>query len=193
MDKKNLTRCTSCGAEISKGKKITCPECGKVNKRPVYKRPWFIIVAVFIAIGIIGNMGSGDDTDGKEVAPISSWTSTESEPVVEPELEVKEPLIMTVDKLNDALDENALKASNNYKGEYVEVTGILSVIDSDGKYFALGRLDGKFTLQNLTCNISKEHLDDVMDFEMKQEVTVIGTITDVGEIMGYRLKVEKIK
>lgn len=41
--------------------------------------------------------------------------------------------------------------------------------------------------------IKENHIDAVMEFEKEQKVTVIGTISDVGEIMAYTLKVESIE
>ncbi len=53
--------CKSCNTPILKKAKI-CPNCGVKNKKPFYKRTWFIILAiifVFIALGTIG----GNDTE----------------------------------------------------------------------------------------------------------------------------------
>ena len=104
-----------------------------------------------------------------------------------------DPMTVTVDTLMDALDSNALNASNTYKGQYVELTGVLSNIDSSGAYFNLNPLDGRFTFMGVRCTITKDQQATVANFTKEQQVTVIGTITDVGEVMGYTLKVESIK
>lgn len=44
-----------------------------------------------------------------------------------------------------------------------------------------------------TIRFSKNNLDAVSKFTDGQEVTVIGTISDIGEVMGYTLDVETIK
>ena len=118
----------------------------------------------------------------------------------EPKKEVKEepqpkadPLVVSVDKLVEDLDNNALNASNTYKGKYVEVTGQLATIDSGGKYFSLNPMNDSFTMTNVKCDITQEQVGTVSKFTQKQKVIVTGTITDVGEIMGYSLKVESIK
>ena len=61
----NMTSCKYCGATISKTAK-TCPQCGGRFKKPIYKRWWFIALAVVVVICILGNLG-GDK--GKENAP----------------------------------------------------------------------------------------------------------------------------
>ncbi len=64
----------------------------------------------------------------------------------------------------------------------MELTGELSVIDASGDYFSLAPMHDDFSFTNVLCYIDDEHLDKVMEFTDGQEVTVTGTITDVGEI-----------
>ena len=53
-----MIKCKTCNAEIASSAK-SCPSCGAKNKKPIYKRSWFIVIAFFIIIGVIG--GTGDD------------------------------------------------------------------------------------------------------------------------------------
>lgn len=184
--KSKMTKCKSCGTEISAVGKVTCPKCGRVNKPPFYKSGWFIVLCIVLVIIIISVASSSSDTD--KTTKNASVVTSENGEIVE-----IEPMVVTADELVQALDDNALKAANTYKNSYVELTGKLSSIDSDGKYFSLKPLADDFTLTSVTCNIKKEHLDKVMNFTGEQEVTVIGTITSVGEFMGYTVKVESIK
>lgn len=63
MAKNNMRECKSCGHEIAAKGKVTCPNCGAVNNKPIYKRAWFIILAVILVFGIIGSsIGGSDDT-----------------------------------------------------------------------------------------------------------------------------------
>jgi SAM-dependent MidA family methyltransferase len=145
-------------------------------------------IGAIILLNALGNaLGGGDVED----------TTTTTEEVAEKQEddteEAKEPMVVTVDELMDALNENALKASKTYKDQYVEVRGKLSNIDSSGDYFSLDPLSEQYTFINVQCYIEEEHLDTVMEFNGEQEVTVVGTITDVGEVMGYSLDVESIK
>lgn len=55
----NMTSCKYCEATISKTAK-TCPHCGGRFKKPVYKRWWFIALAVVVVICILGNLGGND-------------------------------------------------------------------------------------------------------------------------------------
>lgn len=56
MDK--MTKCKTCGADIAKSAKV-CPTCGAKQKKPVV----LIVIAVFIAIGIIGAALGGNSPE----------------------------------------------------------------------------------------------------------------------------------
>ena len=55
-EKPNMTACKNCGAQIAKNAKV-CPSCGAKNKKPFYKRVWFILLIVILAIGTIYSIG----------------------------------------------------------------------------------------------------------------------------------------
>jgi len=70
--KKGMTTCKSCGAQIAASAK-TCPYCGAKNKKPIYKRGWFIAVVVLLLLGMIGSAGgSGEKTTAPEKSSDSS-------------------------------------------------------------------------------------------------------------------------
>ena len=193
MSSGKMTTCKACGAEIAKGNKVVCPKCGKVSKKPIYTRVWFIILCLIVVVGVLGSLGGGDK-DASSSQPADNTATTESTDTTAPEPEEKPtPIVVTTDDIIDALNSNALNASNTYKGQYVELTGRLVNIDSSGDYFSLGPLNDEYSFDSVLCNISKEHLDAVSKFTDGQEVTVIGTISDIGEVMGYTLDVETIK
>ncbi len=58
-----LMQCKTCGAELAPSAK-TCPKCGAKNKKPIYKRPWFIILAVMIVIGLVSGGNDGPKSTG---------------------------------------------------------------------------------------------------------------------------------
>ena len=192
MSNGKMATCKSCGAEIAKGGKVTCPKCGKVNKKPVYTRVWFIILCLIVVFAVAGSLGGGDDTNSQSANTDNTATETNEAVTEEPEPKPT-PLVVTTDEIIDALNSNALNASNTYKDQYVELTGRLSNIDSSGDYFSIGPLNDEYSFDSVMCMISEEHIDTVSGFSTGQEVTVIGTITDVGEVMGYTLEVESIK
>jgi colicin import membrane protein len=66
MAKSKLTNCSACGAIIATGSKVVCPSCGKVNKKPIYKRVWFIVIVSMIVLGTIGSLLGGEENSEKE-------------------------------------------------------------------------------------------------------------------------------
>ena len=155
-------------------------------KKPIYKRWWFIVgIVLIIVIGAGGAMGGGDDK-----TPSGDNNNTAEESADEA---TKTPTAVTVDELMNALEENALKASEKYSGMYVELTGQLSSIDASGDYFSLLPANDDWAFTGVQCDIEEEHLARVMEFTDGQSVTVVGTISDVGEVLGYWLDVESIK
>lgn len=99
-------------------------------------------------------------------------------------------MVVTAEQLLSALDSNALKASDTYLNKVVTVEGKLSNIDSSGKYFSI---QGKeFRLQSVSIDIKPEHRAAVAEFKDGQTVKATGKVTSVGEIVGYRIKLDTI-
>ena len=184
-----MINCKTCNTEIAVSAK-TCPSCGAKNKKPFFKRWWVWVIV--IAVALIAANNGGDDK------PVVRDQGSSPPPVVRdqgssPPPEEKTPIVVISDQLIAELRENALRASNTYKGEYVEVTGRLSNIDSSGKYFSISEINNEYSFDSILCNIKEEHLDTVSDFTKDQKVTVVGTIKSVGEVLGYSLDVDYIK
>lgn len=56
-----MKKCKVCSKEIAYNAK-TCPECGAKNKKAIYKRPWFIVLAIFIILASVGGANDKDST-----------------------------------------------------------------------------------------------------------------------------------
>ena len=110
-----MVTCKHCGAEIAASAKF-CPQCGGKNKKPLYKRPWFIAVIAIIIIGAIGSAG-GDKTSNEagkndtQVTTSENTNNTQAEPET-PEITYT---AYSVSELMNDLNGNALKAANKYK------------------------------------------------------------------------------
>lgn len=147
MSNNKMTTCKTCGKEMAKNAKV-CPNCGAKNKKPI---PWFIaiiVVIVIIAIASGGKSGSKSTTSSKSDSNNSAAESTAAESTTQ----AIEYTSYTVDDLMAQLNDNALKASDAHKGEYVKITGKLGVIDSSGKYISL-LPDTDFAIIGVTCYI----------------------------------------
>ncbi|MGG7058277.1 FxLYD domain-containing protein [Clostridium nigeriense] len=67
---KKMIQCKSCSKEIASSAKV-CPGCGAKNKKPIYKRVWFIVIVLLILVGAINAAGGGNST-----TPNSGTTET---------------------------------------------------------------------------------------------------------------------
>lgn len=182
MAKDKMTTCKHCGQEIAASAKV-CPHCGGKNKPPIYKRWWFIAIIVIIVLAAIGGSGSSDSSGSTSSTATSKTavSSSSSEAAIE-------YTAYTVTELSENLDSNALKAADKYKGQYVELTGRLSVIDSNGKYISIVDSTDEWAITGVQCYIKNdEQKQVVMDMSIGDEIVVKGKITDVGEVLGYFL------
>lgn len=181
--------CKHCKTEIPYGAKI-CPQCRK-KQGP---GGCLIAIIIVIAIGLIGScFGGGSKGDSDSTAAASN---TKTEGAAKAEETTTPPIEYTpysVDELISDLDTNALKAKDKYSGQYIELTGILSVIDADGKYISLNPMNDDFAIIGITCYIKNDdQKNKVMDMSIGDTVTLKGKITNIGEILGYSLDINEI-
>ena len=177
-------------------KKIT-DENGKVyvEKKPFYKKKWFIVIAAIIVIGAIGSSLGGNKDGGSKPAETKQTASeTPAEAPAKEEEAPKEYTAVTADQMIQDIQDNALKAQNTYKDKYFEISGKLSNVDSSGKYIGIDGTNGDFNLVNIQCYIkSDEQKNVVAELSKDQNIVVKGKVTNVGEVMGYSVDIDEIK
>ena len=163
------------------------------------KKIFKLIRTVFLVIIILGVIGM---IFGKDDSKSSSSSSTASSPkenqtsevsdTKEPELEI-EYTAYSIGTMMDDLETNALSAKEKYKDQYIEITGVLSVIDSSGKYIGLRRSDDKYAIRTVHCSIKNDtQRQQVLEMVSGDTVTLRGKCTEVGEVMGYTLNIDSI-
>ena len=154
------------------------------QKKPFYKRIWFIVLVVLIVAGIFGAGGSTEK--GKKTGTASNDEKTEEKAVEY--MEVDAATMIT------ALEDNALKASETYEDQYVAVSGNLSNIDSDGSYITIAPADDSFTLTSIQCFVKNDGQLDVIKSKSKGDpITVKGKVTSVGEVLGYSIDIDSVE
>ena len=133
-----MVTCKHCGNEIAASAKA-CPKCGGKNKKPIYKRGWFIALVVIIVLGAFGSVGNSESdssTDPNNTSSVSANTNTTSSKTDAAATE--KPIEYTsysVSALMNDLDENPLKASD------MEIS-ISDTIVVSGKITAVGEILG---------------------------------------------------
>lgn len=130
---------------------------------------------------LLGNSQKKEDNTGEDVV--------ETEPAQENQQEQTEEIeyiVATVDEMYETLNDNALKAKKTYDGQYVEVTGILGTIDSNGSYICLDEMNTAYSFYSVQCFVKNdEQLDHVIEMSSGKKYTVRVKITTVGEVLGY--------
>lgn len=174
--------CKYCQTEIPKKAKI-CPNCKKKQKG----KTGLIIAIVIVLLILIGAAGSGNKTE-------SSSSTVESSK--EESAKIEETIEYTsvdIASLIEDIQNNPLKASDTYKDKYIEVTGTLDVIDSDGKYISIKNGDDDWSFVNIQCYIKNdEQKAVVMDSNKGASLTVKGKVKDVGELIGYSIDIDEL-
>ena len=88
-----MIKCKYCSKEIADNAK-SCPGCGAKNKKPIYKRPWFILIVFVVIVGII----SGNDDDNSTT--VNSGTAGSGQEVIQNQ--ISEENVTVEEKVEDA-------------------------------------------------------------------------------------------
>lgn len=185
--------CKHCGQPISDKSKI-CPFCGGNVKIPFYDKTWFHILLVLIIFAGIDYVIRNPDpepmvyrTPVVESAGASSQSSVDSGEETD-EQETAEYSSESLSKMIDMVEDYPIKAEEEYTGKYIQVSGYLDTVDSDGKYFTIvSDLDDFTLLDNIHWSMDKgsDVYNFIKDAKKGSYITVCGEITDVGETIYY--------
>ncbi len=174
--------CKNCNKPIDKNA-VICTSCGVKIKKLIFKKWWFWIIIGVVVIAVASS--GGGDSENNKVQNTETQQQTSSQPI--------EYTAYSVSELVDDLEANALKAEEKYKDKYVEISGRLSVIDSDGKYISLSPTDNEFCLTNVQCYIKNdEQKAQIIELSKGDILTIKGKIKSIGEVLGYTLDIDSI-
>ena len=185
--------CKHCGQPISDKSKI-CPFCGGNVKVPFYDKTWFhilLVLIIFTGIDYVIRNPNPEPivyrTPIVESAGASSQSSVDSGEEID-EQETAEYSSESLSKMIDMVEDYPIKAEEEYTGKYIQVSGYLDTVDSDGKYFTIVSDPDDFTLlDNIHWSMDKDSdvYDFIKDAKKGSYITVCGEITDVGETIYY--------
>lgn len=148
-------------------------------------------IGLIFVLGVIGALSGDSDKSS------SSTNTTQVEQKADKkEAPKKEYTAVDVGTMKADLDNNAAAAQKKYKGKNLKITGRLGSIDSDGDYISVLDANDQFAVFGVHCSINKKDKaqeDYVLSLKKDQMVTAYGTITDVGELMGFTMKVDKFE
>ena len=184
MSEEKTKKCKHCKMDIPKDAKI-CPHCRKKQKSGILK--WVVLILI---IGVVIGAVTGEDKSVDSTAKQTEATASDSQ---KQESESIEYTSVSVNDMMDALNNNAMGASDKYKGKYLEITGKLTNIDAGGKYIDL-MADGDFEIIGVQCYIKNDDQKAKISALTKGDtVTLKGKCTDVGEVLGYSFDIDEIE
>lgn len=184
MSEEKTKKCKHCKMDIPKDAKI-CPHCRKKQKSGILK--WVVLILI---IGVVIGAVTGEDKSVDSTAKQTEATASDSQ---KQESESIEYTSVSVNDMMDALNNNAMGASDKYKGKYLEITGKLTNIDAAGKYIDL-MADGDFEIIGVQCYIKNDDQKaKIASMSKGDTVTLKGKCTDVGEVLGYSFDITEIE
>lgn len=134
--------CKNCNAPIPENTKI-CPSCGAKNKKPFYKRAWFIILAVIVVIGIIRIIGGGSGNKGEKF----KWTDMELSNILpEPKSNVGRILSNSDEHLSIYIHKTSKDEYNDYLDECQSIGFTVESDKSENNYAAYNEAGYKLSL-----------------------------------------------
>lgn len=152
------------------------------------------VIGIVVVLGLIGSCAGGGDKDQTK-APSSGTTASSSSGTQQAKQKVYEDA--DVNALIKEAKDNAAAANQKYKKKDLKIIGgQLENIDSDVKYVTVNGTDPNYTMIQIRCDVksdNKDLKDTILKLKKGQSVTVYGTITEVGDIMGYSMKLDKIE
>ena len=172
-----MTQCKSCSKEIATKAKF-CPSCGAKNKKPIYKRAWFLIVMFFILVGAIG--GAGDDNS----IATSSGTSNSNVELSQNQ----KPEEKVEDKIDDNVPseyKSALKKAKSYSSTMnMSKAGIYEQLTSEyGEKFTVEA--AQYAIDNLEVDWNENALKKAESYSKTMDMSKAGVydqlISEYGE------------
>ena len=145
------------------------------------KKAGLILGCILFVVLAVGSVPSGSEKSTSN----NNITSEEKKEVTYEKVTAKE--------LIDTLQNNALKAKENYKDKYVEITGRLNVIDASGSYITVNPFGDDFVLTGIQAYVKNDEQKKVVaELSKGDKITVKGKIKDVGEVLGYSVDIDEI-
>ena len=154
------------------------------------------IVAFFMILGFIGScMEDVDGVTGSTIPQKEVQPQTHNEVYVKKEVKPKTYTEVSISTLLDAADANAAKAKQDYNGKNLKIVGgVVRNIDSDSSYFTVEDPDHLIRLMHVTVEPrNDEAKKEFVNLVKKEPITVYCTVYNVGDIMGYRVKLDRFE
>lgn len=151
--------CKNCNNPLPE-KATVCPSCGAKNKKPFYKRIWFIVLAVIVVIAAVASIGGGGSKGEKFV-----WNDLElSAMLPKPKSNVGEIISNSEDHLSIYIHKISV---DDYKVYLDECESLGFTVESDQSEHSYTAFNEAGYELNLWYNDSDEELQVSLDAPME--------------------------
>ena len=105
----------------------------------------------------------------------------------------KEYTQCTVSQMVSDMENNPMNAKDKYMDKYLQVTGVITKINSKGKNFYIGVNSSSGASESVYCSVETEdQRQKLMNLSKGNSVTVRGRCYAAGEILGFSLELDDI-
>ncbi len=159
------------------------------------KKNWFAkhkIITILIVLFVLGSIVSAINGNNNVVKnnPANNNLVNNTQ---ETEKNIQYTRYEISDMTND-LKSNAMKAQNKYLNQYVEFSGKLDVIDSDGQYVSVRSYDDEYGFDSIHCSLkNNDQRNKIININKGDNITIKGKVKTVGELLGYHVDIIEIK
>ena len=133
------------------------------------------VIILFIIAGVVLSQGSTSATTASAPATSGNTTAAANQTATQPAVA---PMKVTADALYSAYNQNQVAADAKYKGNMVEVTGVISSIGKDilnNPYVELGT--GEYSALGIQCMFPQADESQLAGLTSGQSVTLEGTVS----------------
>ena len=186
MSKRNkMIMCKTCNNPMAAKAKI-CPSCGAKNKKPIYKRGWFIVLAIILVLGVAGSVDGGNKNKSERIEikkpeEVSETTPPNSTIDASEDLPAREPETVsdTTTELVNGMRPEFKEAMDSYEAFYDEYCAFMKEYsDNPTDVTLLSKYANMLTkLAEMDSKFEAWDSENLNDAELKYYLEVSNRIT----------------
>lgn len=162
-------------------------------QRPWFKKKRFIIPIAIVVIVVLMQLAGGEDSSPSDNSTDTNSKSSESPSTGKTESKKSEKKVdvtkVDAATLLKAFEENELQGDQKYKGKRLQITGVVSKIDTDvwndDKYILQIGTGADFEILTVNCHGIPQ--SKLAKLKVGEDVTVVGDFDDGGSL-GVEIK-----
>lgn len=171
-----------------------------IKKKDAMAKSAFLWGAIGTVCIALTNMNSGSKSDIEQAPKELMKEQVKESKTKNVEEKVKESITYESASAADMLSElekNEMRAQKKYANKNLTISGYLGSMDSEGKYFTLEPSPYSTSfIKEVRCEIPKSKRETITNIIIEKEkgdhIVVKGKVQDMGEVIGYVVKVNDI-